>query len=248
MRYHSSYEKSAHLYDLFDRKPNVEFLCQYGSVFTEVIDIGSGTGRIAIPLAQRGTVVYCVEPSPAMRREFMRKLAVHTSIADRILLLGGNAESFALRRRFPSAFMSGVFDHLLDDNIRLLALENINHHLLPGGTLVMDLCLGGSKDSVPVPAGDYRIGNKEYRRFVSSEMLRDDKKQVTLVFETYESGKLVERIEERGVVGIVGRCRLLSLLENTGFVVVNEFGDYESTAYKKGDESLIIEARKKTTT
>jgi SAM-dependent methyltransferase len=248
VRYHSSYEKSAHLYDLFDRKPNVEFLRRYGSGFAEVVDIGSGTGRIAIPLAQRGTVVYCVEPSPAMRREFTRKLAVHTAIADRILLLGGNAESFALRRRFPAAFMFGVFDHLIDDNTRLLALENINHHLMPGGTLVMDLCLDGSKDSAPVPAGDYRIGNKEYRRFIGSEMCRDDKKRVTLVFETYESGKLVERIEERGMVGIVFRRRLLSLLENTGFVVVNEFGDYESAAYNKGDESLIIEARKKTTT
>ena len=248
MRYHSSYEKSAYLYDLFDQKPNIEFYCRYGSEFAEVIDIGSGTGRIAIPLAQRRTIVYCVEPSPAMRREFLRQLAAYRTISDRILLLGGNAESFSLSRRVPAAFMSGVFDHLLDDNVRLLALENIKHHLLPGGTLVMDLCLGGLKNSALVPAGEYRIGDKEYRRFVGSELLADDKKRVTLIFEIYEAGRLVERVQEYGVVGIVGRHRLLGLLEETGFFVVSEFGDYKCTEYEEGDESIIIEARKKTTT
>ena len=43
MQYHSSYEKTAHLYDLFDQKPNIQFFCNYTSGFSEVLDVGSGT-------------------------------------------------------------------------------------------------------------------------------------------------------------------------------------------------------------
>jgi len=74
----SGYEKTAHLYDLFDTKQNIDFYCHYAAASGEILDIGAGTGRIAIPMAERGTRVYCVEPSPAMRKEFERKLSQQT--------------------------------------------------------------------------------------------------------------------------------------------------------------------------
>ena len=46
----SGYEKVAHLYDLFDRKENVEFFFHYASAAGEILDVGAGTGRITIPL------------------------------------------------------------------------------------------------------------------------------------------------------------------------------------------------------
>ena len=63
----SGYERSAHLYDLFDTKPNVAFFACYAREAGDVLDIGAGTGRIAIPVAEQGVKVYAVEPSPAMR-------------------------------------------------------------------------------------------------------------------------------------------------------------------------------------
>ena len=53
----TGYEKSAHLYDLFDRKENVEFFHHYAAKAGEILDVGAGTGRIAIPLARRGISV-----------------------------------------------------------------------------------------------------------------------------------------------------------------------------------------------
>ncbi|MFX1249071.1 MAG: class I SAM-dependent methyltransferase, partial [Promethearchaeota archaeon] len=61
------YEKAAHLYDLFDTKKNIDFFYQYGKEAGKILDIGAGTGRIAIPLALKGIKVVCIEPSPAMR-------------------------------------------------------------------------------------------------------------------------------------------------------------------------------------
>jgi len=64
-----SYEKNAHLYDLFDQKENIEFFYHYASRPVRALDVGDGTGRIAIPLAERGLEICCVEPSPAMRAD-----------------------------------------------------------------------------------------------------------------------------------------------------------------------------------
>lgn len=41
------YEKSAHLYDLFDRKENVDFFLRYANEAGEILDVGAGTGRQA---------------------------------------------------------------------------------------------------------------------------------------------------------------------------------------------------------
>ena len=70
----SGYENSAFLYDLFDRKTNIEFFHHYAAKVGAALDIGAGTGRIALPLAARGITVTAVEPSPAMRQVFGSKL------------------------------------------------------------------------------------------------------------------------------------------------------------------------------
>jgi SAM-dependent methyltransferase len=239
----TGYEKSAHLYDLFDRKENVEFFHHYAAKAGEILDIGAGTGRIAIPLARRGVSVCCVEPSPAMRREFEAKLREEPHLWERITLTEGEAISFDLGRTFPAAFLSGSFDHLLDDEERLSALRNIGRHLSDGGVLVFDVFLGLMKGTPLSPAGVVQAGGREIRRLVGGRMLSGQRKETTLVFEVYEKGELVERIEERSLVGITDRRALHRLLEMAGFEVQREWGDYDFRPFEEGDSLLIVEAR-----
>lgn len=172
----SGYEKSAQLYDLFDQKANIEFFHHYASQAQEVLELGAGTGRIALPLAQRGIRVCCVEPSSTMRRVFKKKLAQQPEAAANIELLPGEASSFALERTFPAAFLSGCLDHFLDDEERISSLQNIGRHLDEGGKLIFDLFLGLMQDSPLSPAGSVRVGNREYRRFVGGKILPSKKK------------------------------------------------------------------------
>jgi 2-polyprenyl-3-methyl-5-hydroxy-6-metoxy-1,4-benzoquinol methylase len=74
MPYHGGYEKCAHLYDLFDEKENVQSFLHYAPEAGEILDIGAGTGRIAIPIAENGIKIYRVEPSPAMVKEFKKRI------------------------------------------------------------------------------------------------------------------------------------------------------------------------------
>ncbi len=238
----AGYERSAHLYDLFDSKPNVGFFYRYAAQAGEVLDIGAGTGRIAIPLARRGITVYCVEPSPAMRHQFEAKLQAEESLRQRITLIEGDARSFAFGRTFPAAFLSGTFDHLPDDWERSAALGNIGRHLRPGGCLVFDLFLGLMGDSPLAPAGVVQVGDREIRRFVGGRVLPGGRRETRLIFETYQGGALVDRIEERSLVGITDREAIGRLLRANGFAVRQEWGSYAFVPFQPGSPLLIVEA------
>jgi SAM-dependent methyltransferase len=240
----SGYERSAHLYDLFDTKPNVAFFGRYAQEAGVVLDVGAGTGRIAIPLTRQGVKVYAVEPSPAMRREFENKLHKDPGLRERITLVAGDARSFVLERTFPAAFISGGFDHLLDDEERLEALKNISRHLMPGGYLVFDVFLGLMGDSPLSPAGVVRVGGREIRRLVGGRVLPEQRKETRLVFEVYQDGVLVERIEERSLVGITSREEIHRLLKLAGLMVRHEWGSYDWEPFDERDTLLIVEAVK----
>ena len=109
MIYDSGYEKCAHLYDLFDKKENVEFFLHYGLEAGEILDIGAGTGRIAIPLAEKGIKVFCIEPSPAMRREFLKKLSQRSDKQETHLFFEIH-ESGKLIKQIEERSLVGIID------------------------------------------------------------------------------------------------------------------------------------------
>jgi hypothetical protein len=159
--------------------------------------------------------------------------------------MAGRADSFTLERTFPAAFLSGSFDHFLDDKERISSLVNIARHLDTKGTLVFDVFLGLMGDSPLSPAEIVRVGAKEYRRLVGGKVIPGHKKETRLVFETYEDGELVERVEETSLVGITGKHGVHRVLAESGFAVRKEWGDYSFTPYQEEGPLLIIEAVKK---
>jgi hypothetical protein len=180
-----------------------------------------------------------------MRREFEIKLGQQPDLSTYIRLVGGRAKSFDLGRTFPVAFLSGSFDHFLDDKERISSLANIARHLDTKGILVFDVFLGLMGDSPLSPAGRVKVGTREYRRLVGGKVLAGHKKQTQLVFETYDEGELTERIEETSLVGITRRAGIHRVLAESGFTVGEEWGDYDCTPYQEGDSLLIVEAVKR---
>jgi len=236
------YEESAHLYDVFDTKQNVEFFFRYGARAGDVLDVGAGTGRVAIPLAAQDVRVTCIEPSPAMCHQFREKLQQLPQLGERIELVPGDAASFDLERVFPMAFLSGAFDHFLDREERLASLRNIVRHLEPGGTLLFDVFLGLMETSPLSPAGRFQSEDREIQRFVARRVLPGRRVRVDLVFEIYRRGAFVERIEEASIVGITTREEVHELLGQADCAVRREFSDYDLTPFREGDDLLIVEA------
>jgi SAM-dependent methyltransferase len=102
-----------------------------------VLDIGAGTGRVALDLARRGYEVTAIDAEPDLLHELTsrarrRNLHVKTATAD--------ARSFDLGRRFALAIAPMQVVQLLGgERGRRAALECIHRHLDPGGVFAAAL-------------------------------------------------------------------------------------------------------------
>jgi len=247
MTTHDGYDKVSGIYDMFADQAALDFYARFGARFGEVLDIGAGTGRIAIALARKGTRVISVEPSSAMVGEFRAKLDREPALESLITLIEADAGSFDAAGTVPAAFMAGSFDHLPNDEERLKGLSNIARHLEPGGRLVFEVWVGLMKDDPEIWAGEHKVGETTYKRRVGRKVLPDRTVEIELVFDVFRDDKLIERIEQRSRVGISDRDQVRRLLGQAGFQIRGEFGDYEQTPYREGDSILLLETIRQAT-
>ena len=95
-----------------------------------VLDIGAGTGRVALPLARAGHDLTALDREPALLEALAARAAgldVATVVAD--------AGDFSLDRRFGLAIVPMQTVQLLSDRPAFLAV--VRRHLLPGGLLAI---------------------------------------------------------------------------------------------------------------
>ncbi len=130
-----------------------QVIAAQGAGRAQVLEIGSGTGRLAAALALAGYGVTGVEPSAAMRARCARRLAtLPPPVARRIQIVAGTATALNLpppslaSGQYDAAIIAlGAFAHLLTDDERLRALAAIHPYLRVGGHLLLDLDLAGPR-------------------------------------------------------------------------------------------------------
>ena len=143
----------AEFYDMLhegceDAKNYVSLLSVYGN---RILELGSGTGRIAVPLAKAGFRVTGIECEPDMialmeKKDYPR---------DRLTVIRADARNFSLGEKFLAILLSCNFlNHFTDaaDTVSVLACRK--EHLEPGGTVIIDF-------SVPDTAWMVRTNGRE---------------------------------------------------------------------------------------
>ncbi|HEX6697708.1 MAG TPA: class I SAM-dependent methyltransferase [Solirubrobacteraceae bacterium] len=117
-----------------------------------ILDIGAGTGRVALDLARRGHEVVALDRSAELLdalRERAAGLAITTVAAD--------ARDFAIDRRFPIVVVPMQTLQLLEGaEGRARCLACVREHLAPGGLLAVALadaleCFDEEHDQPPPP-------------------------------------------------------------------------------------------------
>jgi len=126
----ASYDDVAAAYDFFWPAPGpdiYEVLARYGIAGGSILDVGTGTGLAALPLAQRGARVTGVDPSPGM-------LALARVRLPDSELVAGRAEELPFADgAFDAAIACETF-HWVDHEAALAEMRRV---VRPGGAIAI---------------------------------------------------------------------------------------------------------------
>jgi SAM-dependent methyltransferase len=97
------------------------------------LELGIGTGRVALPLAEAGVEVHGIDASEAMLAKLKAKPG-----SDRIPVTVGSFADFSLQTRFKLIYVVfNTFFGLLTQDEQVSGFEAVARHLTPDGVFVM---------------------------------------------------------------------------------------------------------------
>jgi SAM-dependent methyltransferase len=138
----SAYDAIADLYDPWSRSvtEDVDFYVgEARAVAAPVVELGVGTGRIAVPIAAEGQRVIGVDSSPGML-EVCRERAELAGVARLVELRLGDLREPPVSERVELVICPfRSYLHLHTDDERLAALRAARELLVPGGRLIFDV-------------------------------------------------------------------------------------------------------------
>ena len=203
-----------------------------------VLDVGCGTGRVAVAIAEDGLEVVGVDLSAAMLRHAEAgRVALPPDIAARLSFAEGDMATLDLGRRFALVITpSRVFQFMLTTAAQRAALAALKAHLQPGGRLVLDLFDPRLEFVVPgaphAPRGGEVVHPTTGNRVTWAVTARNPDPAAQQINEdwTYRelgpSGEVIREETERLSLRWTTRSEMRLLFELAGLEVVAEHGDF----------------------
>jgi SAM-dependent methyltransferase len=129
--------KWPHLFDPAVVNPAVDFLAARAAS-GPVLELGIGTGRLALPLSRRGHAVHGIELSPDMVEQMRTKEgaeAISVTLGD-----FATATAEGCRGTATLAYLvRNTIMNLTTQDAQVASFGNVAAHLVPGGTFVMEV-------------------------------------------------------------------------------------------------------------
>jgi SAM-dependent methyltransferase len=139
-------ESSADMFDPAVVEPAVDFLAELAGDGS-ALELGIGTGRIALPLARRGVRVHGIDLSEAMVARLRAKPG-----ADEIRVTIGDFATTKVDGTFSVAYLVfNTINNLTTQDEQVACFQNVAGHLEPGGCFVIEV---GVPNLRRLPPGD----------------------------------------------------------------------------------------------
>jgi SAM-dependent methyltransferase len=231
----SKYDSIARLYDPWSVSvtEDVEFYVEEAQkAGSPVVELGVGTGRIAVPTAAAGIRVIGVDSSPGML-EVCREAAELAGVAGLLDLRLGEVEAPPVDERVglvTCPFRS--FLHLLDDDARLRALRAARELLVPGGRFVFDVFAPSAADIADTNA---RWLEREPGIWERADW--DSRARTLTLSVRGESG------ETSFVLAWLSNDEWRARLEQAGFQVTGCYGWFDRRPYAGGEDTVWVARR-----
>lgn len=216
-----------------------------------ILELGCGTGRVLLPLANAGHRVTGLDRSAAMLAR-ARTLLAGSVAADRITLVnmtmaeaeGAPGGPFGL-----AIFTLNGFMHLAEPEEQRAALSAARRALDPRGMLVIDVMnptpdhLASFDGRVQHEATWTRDGSTRVDRFSArSHDLVRQRIETDLWYDVIDQADSLKRVRTAFPMRYVVPSELELLLELTGFVEWKFYGSYELDPFDASSERLIVTA------
>lgn len=245
----------AHFYDLdyagFDADVAMiqQFAARCGS---PILELGCGTGRLLVPLAEQGYRLTGVDASGAMLDLARQKLSVG-GLAEHVTLVEQDLRSLDLDDRFHFAFAAiNSFLHLATRADQEQVLARIHRHLVPGGLVLFDLFnpdpgrLLDARGQVVLEKvmDDPETGHRLMKFYADRADPEQQMVHVTVYVDELDGEGQVRRTLFPFSLRYLYRSELELLLRQAGFEVEALYGSYELDEFGSDSDKLIAAARR----
>lgn len=221
-----------------------------------VLELGAGTGRITIPIAQDGLSIYALDSDPGMQKALQGKVEkLPPKVQMKITLVEGGMRDFKLDPRFGliiSPFRA--FLHNLTTEDQKACLNQIYEHLRPGGRFAFNV-FHPSLQFMAQHTGSLRgvwRWSSESNLDDGGVLIRSDAitydtvRQRVLALLRYErygaDGNLVRTYLQRLELAYLYPAEIRRLLQDGGFVDIEIAGGFEGRPFMNDTDELVIEA------
>lgn len=219
-----------------------------------ILELGCGTGRLALALARAGHQVTGVDNLPAMLERAREKAsAAGTQVAGRLRLLQQDMRLLDLPERFRLAILAvNTWMHLCDPGQQADLLERVFLHLLPGGLLVLDLFHPHPQALLPGEGEVYLektlsdpLTGRVALKFVARRA--DYAAQTittTFLYDEVDAGGRLTRTVATFPLRYLHRPEAEALLLAAGFGIEGVYGTYGLDPYQDEAERMLFLARR----
>jgi SAM-dependent methyltransferase len=231
-----TYDAIAELYDPWSRSVTEDIPFYVAEALKSggpIVELGVGTGRIAVPTASAGVEVIGVDSSPRML-EICRRQAEGAGVAELLdLRLGDLAAPPVSERVHLVTCPFRAYLHLQDEEARIGAFRAARDLLLPGGRLIFDVFAPSRED---IEATHGRWIEREPGIFERADW-DDAARTLTL---SVRGGEAFSTMTLAWLSPIEWR----DLLERAGFELEALYGWFDRRPHEGGEDTVWIARRR----
>ena len=218
-----------------------------------VLELGCGTGRITMALAQAGKRVTGLDLSERMLERAVKKRAtLFTEERERVHLVQGDMAQFDLGEKFRLIILPfRPLQHLLEVKQQIDCLECVRKHLSPDGRLILDVFqTDAERMHDPVHMREMLVteyNTPDGRRVKITERVAafhraEQTNDVEMIFSVVLPGGRKERMVFAWPLRYFFRYEVEHLLARCGFRVAAEYGDFDRTPVRDDSPEMIFVA------
>lgn len=228
------------------------YLALAGRTGGPILELATGTGRLAVPMAEHGYLVTGVDIDPAMlARAQARADATRGDAMGGLRFVIGDARSVRLpdAGRYQLAFLALNSLFIMGTRADQQAVvTTLATHLAPGGLAVIDVWLPDADDlarydgrvMLEYPRRDPATGQHVVKVGSATHDAATATVRLTTIYEEGDPGQPVVRWIRRDEMRLVGVDDLRGFAEAAGLVVESIAGDYDLDPHGPGAERAIL--------